>query len=53
MPSERTRTTVEQLLDDPIVDLLLTRDGVTRADVLAVIAAVRAGLHDRPLERAA
>ncbi|MCW2247543.1 hypothetical protein M2352_003177 [Azospirillum fermentarium] len=42
------RTAVEMLLDDPIVDLLLQRDGLTRSDVLAVMDTAR-----RNLKRAA
>lgn len=53
MPSEHTQTAVERLLDDPIVDLLLARDGLTRADVLDVIETVREGLRALPLDRAA
>lgn len=36
---------VEALLDDPIVDLLLQRDGLTRADVLAVMETARRNLR--------
>lgn len=39
------RTAVEALLDDPIVDLLLRRDGLTRADVLAVMDTARRNLR--------
>lgn len=38
------RSAVETLLDDPIVDLLLRRDGLTRADVLAVMETARRNL---------
>ncbi|WP_029008552.1 hypothetical protein [Azospirillum halopraeferens] len=47
------RTQVEHLLDDPIVDLLLARDGLTRADVLRVIRTAREGLRQHPMDRAA
>jgi len=35
------RTMVDHLLDDPIVDLILARDGLTRADVLCVMETAR------------
>ncbi len=44
---------VERLLDDPIMDLLMTRDGVTRADVLAVLETVRRNRRTRPFDEAA
>ena len=53
MLSKDAKTAVERLLDDPIVDLLLARDGLTRADVLNVLEDVRAPLHARQLEDAA
>lgn len=52
MPVQHARSTlpprihaVEALLDDPIVDLLLQRDGLTRADVLAVMETARRNLR--------
>ncbi len=52
MPVQHARPTaiprtsaVEALLDDPIVDLLLQRDGLTRADVLAVMETARRNLR--------
>ncbi len=44
---------VERLLDDPIMELLMARDGVTRADVLAVLETVRRNLRSRPFDEAA
>jgi hypothetical protein len=41
------RTMVEHLLDDPIVDLVLARDGLTRADVRRVMEAARRSRHAR------
>ena len=35
------RAMVDHLLDDPIVDLILARDGITRADVLRVMETAR------------
>ena len=52
-PSNDAATRVERLLDDPIVVLLMARDGVTRADILSVIEDVRHGLRRRPLREAA
>jgi hypothetical protein len=53
MPSNDADTGVERLLDDPIMDLLMACDGVTRADVLNVIADVRHSLRTRQLDEAA
>lgn len=53
MPSNDTNTLVDHLLDDPIVDLLMARDGVTRADVLSVLDDVRHSLRTRSLDEAA
>jgi len=44
---------VHRLLDDPIMDLLLARDGITRADVLNVLEDVRHSLRARALDDAA
>lgn len=41
------RAMVDHLLDDPIVDLILARDGITRADVLRVIETARRGRRAR------
>lgn len=35
---------VLELLDDPIVQLVMRRDGVTRQDVLAIMGEARRGL---------
>jgi hypothetical protein len=44
---------VQRLLDDPIMDLVLARDGITRADVLQVLDDARRGLRARALDAAA
>ncbi|PWC55879.1 hypothetical protein [Azospirillum sp. TSO22-1] len=44
---------VQRLLDDPIMDLLLACDGITRADVLRVLDDARSGLRARALGAAA
>lgn len=44
------RTMVDHLLDDPIVDLILARDGLTRADVLRVIETARRSRRARQPE---
>lgn len=53
MPSNDANTVVERLLDDPIMELLMACDGVTRADVLSVIEDVRHSLRTRQLDEAA
>ena len=37
---------VSDLLDDPIVQLVMRRDGVTREEVLSVVAAMRGRLSE-------
>ena len=49
----RADALVERLLDDPIMDLLMARDGVTRADLLGLIDDVRRSLRARALDKAA
>jgi len=44
---------VQGLLDDPIMDLLLARDGITRADVLRILDDVRRSRRARALDAAA
>ncbi|WP_431858855.1 hypothetical protein [Azospirillum sp.] len=44
---------VQSLLDDPIMDLLLARDGLTRADVLRVLDDARRSRRARALDAAA
>ncbi len=44
---------LHDLLDDPIVETLMRRDGVTRDDVLAVVADMRLRLYGSVAGRAA
>ncbi|HEY0836962.1 MAG TPA: hypothetical protein VGE72_23830 [Azospirillum sp.] len=48
--TQNGRTMVEHLLDDPIVDLLLARDGLTRADVRRVMETARRSRRARMAE---
>ncbi|CAK0777658.1 hypothetical protein CCP2SC5_70017 [Azospirillaceae bacterium] len=41
------RDRVSKLLDDPIVHLVMRRDGITRDDVFDVMEKTREGLHAR------
>ncbi|WP_448187934.1 hypothetical protein [Azospirillum sp. sgz301742] len=53
MSPKSATTAVERLLDDPIMDLLMACDGITRDDVLTVIEDVRHALRTRQFEDAA
>ncbi len=44
---------LHDLLDDPIVETLMRRDGVTRDDVLAVVADMRLRLYGTAATRTA
>lgn len=52
-PFRKADALMERLLDDPIMDLLMARDGVTRAEIIAVIRDVRRSLRHHPLDHAA
>lgn len=43
---------VDELLSDPIVELVMRRDGVTRDDVLEVMADMRRRLYGAPVPSA-
>lgn len=42
------QTTLGELLDDPIIDILLHGDGLSRADLVAAIEDARHKLHPDP-----